>query len=202
MRLPSGNGVSLTIKGANKYTLVALVNKNEVEYSSDCIVMTMQKWKRMQTLLNQIPKEELESFDALTNTIGSYIIFPKNQIDNKPTINTIRGMSSKIKNRFDLTLECIRLYYLGQESPLYDHLTRYHSFFDLFVDFKGYVDFFLLQDLLDEQYRILFWLPFKSFYNYQVLPTTVEDYYSYRFNVMKFVFNRNTRIDTNCRNYV
>ena len=194
--LPSGNGFSLTIKGKSKYCLVSTIDNIEVEYSSDRIVMTMLKWKRMQSLLSQIPKEELESFDALANTIGSYIIFPKNQIDKKPTLNGIRGMSPKIKNRFDLTLECIRLYYSGIDNPLNLHLLRYKSFFDLFFDFKGYVDFFLLQDLVDDQYKILFWLPFNSFDDYQVLPTTIEEYTLYKSSVMNFVVNRNNRIVT------
>ena len=194
--LPNGNGFSLSLKGRSKYYHVATIDNIEVEYSSDRIVMTMLKWKRMQSLLSQIPKEELESFDALANTIGSYIIFPKNQIDKKPTLNGIRGMSPKIKNRFDLTLECIRLYYSGKDNPLNEHLLRYKSFFDLFVDFKGYVDFFLLQDLVDDQYKILFWLPFNSFDDYQVLPTTIEEYTLYKSSVMNFVVNRNNRIVT------
>ena len=194
--LPNGNGFSLSIKGRSKYCHVSIIDNIEVEYSSDRIVMTMLKWKRMQSLLSQIPKEELESFDALANTIGSYIIFPKNQIDKKPTLNGIRGMSPKIKNRFDLTLECIRLYYSGIDNPLNEHLLRYKSFFDLFFDFKGYVDFFLLLDLVDDQYKILFWLPFNSFEDYQVLPTTVEEYSSYKLNVMTFVISRNRRIES------
>jgi hypothetical protein len=192
--LPSGDGFSLVIKGKTKYCLVTTVDNIEVEYSSDRIVMTMLKWKRMQSLLSLIRKEELESFDALANTIGSYIIFPKNQIDKQPTLNGIRGMSPKIKNRFDLTLECIRLFYNGKDNPLNVHLLRYKSFFDLFVDFKGYVDFFLLQDLVNDQYRILFWLPFNSFDEYQLLPSNVEEYSSYKTSVMNFVVNRNRRI--------
>ena len=51
-----------------------------------------------------------------------------------------------LKN-FDLTLECIRLFYENKESPLSFVFQRYIEFFNLFCDFKGYVDFFLLQDL-------------------------------------------------------
>jgi hypothetical protein len=87
------------------------------------------------------------------------------------------------------------LYYENQSSPLYENLKRYQSFFDLFVDFKGYVDFFLLQDLVDEKYKIQFCLPFESFENYIVIPRNVGEYLSYKQNVMKFVGNRNYRIE-------
>jgi hypothetical protein len=60
------------------------------------------------------------------------------------TINQYRGFNRKINDRIDLTLECIRLYYEGKVSPLYETFFVYDDFFKLFVDFKGYVDFFLV----------------------------------------------------------
>ena len=43
-------------------------------------------------------------------------------------------------------------------------LKRYSSFFKLFVNFQSYVDFFLLQDLVDNNYsEIKYFIPFKSF---------------------------------------
>ena len=77
------------------------------------------------------------------------IIFPKNAVDGGHTINQSRGVNTFIDDRFDLTLECIRRFYLNQASPLYSTLMRYKSFFDLFEDFNGYIDFFFLQDLVD-----------------------------------------------------
>ena len=62
------------------------------------------------------------------------------------TINGARGVNGKIKDRFDLTLECIRRHYTSEKSPLSDTLQRYSPFFNLFENFQGYVDFFLLQD--------------------------------------------------------
>jgi hypothetical protein len=53
----------------------------------------------------------------------------------------------KISDRFDLTLECIRRYYVGQSSPLGETLARYRDFFALFESFAGYADFFVLPDL-------------------------------------------------------
>ena len=65
----------------------------------------------------------------------------------KLTINGERGWNKRIVDRFDLTLECIRRYYLDIESPLKETLERYKSFFLLFEDFRHYVEFFFLQDL-------------------------------------------------------
>ena len=110
------------------------------------------------------------------------------------TINIARGINHKIQDRFDLSLECIRRFYLKQNSPLSDSLERYSQFFYLFDDFKGYVDFFLLQDLVKEHYSsIKFWHPFDSF-DQSPLPKNAEEYRVYRTNVTDFVTARNQRI--------
>ena len=110
------------------------------------------------------------------------------------TINGSRGFNPKIKDRFDLTLECIRRFYSNENSPLSDTLKRYPEFFDLFQDFKGYVDFFLLQDLVEENYlAIKPFLPFNGF-DYPPLPNNVEEYKSYKKNMMDFLGARNQRM--------
>src|SRR5690606_30133904 len=109
----------------------------------------------------QIADEVTELFDT-GSTIGAYTIFPNNRIDGKHTINGARGCNGLIDDRFDLTLECIRLCYLGQQSPLYNPLLRYKNFFDLFENFTGYIEFFLLDDLVDENQQIKFYLPFDN----------------------------------------
>ena len=50
------------------------------------------------------------------------MVFPGNRIDGKYTINVARGLNKKIADRMDLTLECIRRHYLGEDSPLRDVL--------------------------------------------------------------------------------
>ena len=80
------------------------------------------------------------------------------------TINGARGVNHKIKDRFDLTLECIRRFYKQEDSPLREVFERYAEFFYLFEDFRGYVDFFLYQDLVEKDYSgIKFWHPFDDF---------------------------------------
>jgi hypothetical protein len=134
-----------------------------------------------------------ELFNA-GSTIGAYIIFPNNRIEGNHTINQARGVNSLIDDKFDLTLECIRLFYLGQKSPLYDTLLRYKDFFDLFDDFIGYIQFFLLDDLLDESKKIKFYLPFDNFKNRPIF-SNINEYQLYKKRVINFINSRNERID-------
>ena len=121
-------------------------------------------------------------------------MFPSKKIDNKMTINGARGINHKIQDRFDLTLECIRSFYLKEKSPLSDTLERYSQFFNLFDNFKGYLDFFLLQDLVEENYlAIKFWHPFNGF-DYSPLPNNIEEYQAYKINVIDFLTARNQRV--------
>jgi len=163
---------------------------------SDAITHSYKNHKRKSWLIKQIPKEVDELFNA-GSTIGAYIIFPNNKINGNLTINQARGVNSLIDDRFDLTLECIRLFYLRQKSPLYDTLLKYKNFFDLFDNFIGYIQFFLLEDMLNENKKIKFFLPFD---NFKTRPTfsNVDDYLLYKKRVIEFIQSRNKRIE----NYV
>jgi len=111
--------------------------------------------------LSQQERDELWSVGWV---IGSCVIFPGKRINGKHTINETRGCHNQILDRFDLTLECIRLHYTGQENPLDDTLQTYGDFFKLFETFQGYVDHFLLQDLVTSDYsEVKFYLPFDGF---------------------------------------
>lgn len=87
------------------------------------------------------------------------------------------------------------MFYLGQESPLYDTLLRYKNFFNLFDSFVGYINFFLLDDLVDENQKIKSYLPFD---NFKTKPSflDIEEYRMYKKNVMEFIKSRNERIET------
>ena len=165
--------------------------------SSDSIGHTYSKVKSMSCIVNQIPSDEIKSFFSICSTIGAYIIFPSKKVDNKMTINAARGMNKNIKDRFDLTLECIRLFYKNRSNPLSDTLNRYSNFFSLFKDFQGYVDFFLLQDLVLEDYSsIKFFIPFNGFDN-SPLPNNVENYQLYKRSMIDFITKRNQRMLNN-----
>ena len=110
------------------------------------------------------------------------------------TINGARGINHKIQDRFDLTLECIRRFYIKESSPLSDPLERYSQFFNLFDDFEGYVNFFLYQDLVEEDYsEIKFWHSFDNFVS-PPLPTSIDEYLSYKTKVIGFIKARNQRM--------
>ncbi|MDR1632566.1 MAG: hypothetical protein LBR97_06775 [Dysgonamonadaceae bacterium] len=189
--LPNGKILELSDIKGNTY----LYHKSELGeffFGSDAITHSYKNHKRKQWIVRQIPSEVDELY-AAGCTVGSYIIFPGNQIDGKNTINQERGCNYLIDDRFDLTLECIRRFYSGQASPLYDTLKRYKSFFDLFGNFRSYVNFFLLQDLVDEQEQIKFYLPFDDFAGPPIF-SNVEDYLLYKKRVMNFIDRRNGRI--------
>ena len=163
--------------------------------SSDSIMPTFTRYVILKHITGQCPEEENEAFRTTGYTIGSYIVFPQNQVDRKPTINGARGFDPRIRDRMDLTLECIRLHHLGHNSPLGATLGRYGRFFALFEDFRGYVDHFLLQDLVTDDYSaIKFLMPFEHFCR-PALPKDLEAYKAYRSLTTAFVEARNRRID-------
>ncbi len=130
-----------------------------------------------------------------TYTIGGEIIFPMVRW----SMNQARGCSIKICDRWDLTLECIRRYYVGEPSPLDKALEKSRDFFSLFVDFKGYVDFFLLQDCVDNDYNVKFWLETPLFVS-MPMPKDLDEYYRWIDSQLDFVAKRGLRIANYCRN--
>jgi hypothetical protein len=92
-----------------------------------------------------------------------------------------------------LTLECIKRFYRDEESPLYKTLTNYKDFFDLFIDFKGYVEFFHLQDFVDNQDQVDFSIPFDNFKR-PSLTQTIDEYKQYKAHTLELMYKRNRRI--------
>src|SRR4051812_46540710 len=161
--LPDGRAFDLDSRSGKGY-LYHNSELGEFVLTSDSVLPTFNRHKRYAHVISQIPDEDMCTFDYITYTIGGMMVFPGNRIDGRMTINGARGCNGKIADRFDLTVECIRRYYRGEESPLYNDLARYGQFFGLFIDFKGYVDFFLLQDLVSDDYSAVhFFSPFIDF---------------------------------------
>jgi len=192
---PLPNGVNFNLDDNIPKVLHHKSELGEFFVSSDSIGHTYsRKFKRMSHIINQVPSDGIVAFFSVCETIGGYIIFPAKTVDNKMTINAARDCNSKIADRFDLTLECIRRFYANEVSPLSGDLQRYSSFFSLFQRFQGYVDFFLLQDLVIENYSsIKFYLPFNNF-DLSPLPNNVHEYQTYKKNVMDFITARNQRL--------
>lgn len=189
--LPNGKLFELTCNFRDRY-LYHRSELGEFVLTSDSVLPTFTSWKRCAHIIG--PKEEDDHFDYITYTIGGMMIFPGNKVNGQMTINGERGFNQKISDRFDLTLECIRRYYNREDSPLRAALDRYADYFCLFDDFHGYVDFFLLQDLVtDDQTAIRFFAPFDDF-NSPPIPANTEDYSKFRIRTIQFVNNRNRRI--------
>lgn len=119
------------------------------KFGSDAIT-TSFRYKRNKKIIEQVKnsvpdyKKFVEDLISITYTIGGEIILPKRQNG----LNQSRGCNLYIRDRWDLTLECIRKYYNGEKSPLYECLIKDKDFYDLFINFKGFVDFFIFKILL------------------------------------------------------
>jgi hypothetical protein len=190
-KLSNGKLFDLTDRKSGVY-LYHNSELGEFSLGSDSITHSYRNQKSKQWLVSQIPSQVDELFEV-GSTIGANILFPRNQVNKKNTINQARGVNPLIDDRFDLTLECIRLFYLQEESPLFETFLRYKNFFNLFETFEGYVNFFLLDDLLDDKKQVKFYFPFDNFKTKPVF-NSADDYLSYKEKVTRFVVSRNERI--------
>ena len=191
--LPNGSLLTLDDTKDNVY-LYHQSELGEFFLSSDSAINTFSRWKSMAQIIGQLSEDEVEAFRSLSYTMGGMIIFPANRIHGKSTINGARGFNHLIKDRIDLTLECIRRYYNNEISPLSEVLNRYGDFFGLFGNFQGYIEFFLLQDLVNKEFSsIKFFMPFEDFKTASV-PKTIDSYHAYKELTIKFINERNQRI--------
>ena len=186
--LPNGQKMCLT-QGKGYY-----LKWNDMYFGSDSLIVSFwhARYKHRDLIVNSIPniKDYREDYLKKASTIAGYVIFP--QI--RWSMNQARGCSRKISDRWDLTLECIRRYYSGEPSPLDTAIHKSKAFFDLFTDFKGYVDFFLFQDCVDENYNVKFWLDTPLFVS-DPMPESVESYKAWIQAELDFVAKRGHRIE-------
>ena len=195
--LPSGVVFELDDKRRGTY-LYHNSEAGEFFLSSDTVVPSFSWSLQIQ---QGVARSELEAFNAIGYTIGAMMVFPSNSIDRKWTINQARGCLWAIRDRFDLTLECIRRFYTGGLSPLAPVLERYASFFKLFVDFRGYVEFFHLNDLVDADFTsVRICEPFDDFKRSPI--PTVAEYEAYKNASIAFIQARNRRIHSALTNEV
>lgn len=193
--LPDGHEFELHEVPAPGYLNHKSDSVGEFSLSSDSVIHTFRHWKRMAPIIEQVPKDELDRFYNLACTIGATLVFPGNKVDGMMTINGARGFDRRICDRLDLTLECIRRHYVGEESPLSATLDRYGRFFDLFQDFRGYVGFFLLQDLFeDRESEVRFFTDDFDGFSSMPLPRELATYRTYMQRSIDFTNARNDRI--------
>lgn len=188
--LPNGETMMLQTSKA-PYSL----KWKEFELASDSIIVEMRYGKNKK-IIDQVCElvDDVDDFyEHLIHrsySIGGMIIFPKHM----NSMNQRRGTSILISDRWDLTLECIRRHYSGEDSPLSKVIEDDKAFYDLFVDFKGYVDFFFLQDCVSDDYsKVNIWCGDATFEK-SGLPETVGDYFKFIRKEHEFLDKRNRRI--------
>ena len=100
----------------------------DLRLSSDSIIHCYEYGygNAVKPIAEQLPEGELREFVRKSYTIGAMILFPVNAYwDRSWAVNQARCMNARIKDRFDLKLECIRRHYHGETSPLSDVMVRY-----------------------------------------------------------------------------
>ena len=192
-RLPNGRDFTLSTSRRRTY-LHHASELGEFFLSSDTVVPTFRSYVKYAHIISKIPEAELDEFQVANHTVGGMMVFPGEKRPGSLTVNGARGLNSHIADRFDLTMECIRRFYLGEPSPLFKTLTVYRDFFDLFGSFRGYVEFFLLEDLVTDGGAVKLFSPFEDF-STPALPGDVDAYRAYRDAAVAFIAARNRRID-------
>ena len=112
--LPNGVLFELNDTKSNVY-LYHQSELGEFFLSSDSAIHTFSRWASMAHIINQLKQGEAEDFRRVGYSMGGMIIFPANRVEGKNTINVARGFHPLIKDRIDLTVECIRRYYKNEK---------------------------------------------------------------------------------------
>jgi len=190
--LPSGEKMDLSDEAKSSYLVYK--SKDKIFYlTSDSISNSYRNTKKLSHLLLGL-EDEVQKFQQIGNRIGGYIIFPSKSEEKGMSINQSRGFNQIISDRFDFTLECIRLHYLGGSNPLEEVLNRNSDYFKLFGSFIGYVKFFLLDDLVNSSFdSISFFVGTQNFKDWG-LPKNRDEYLQYLESSVAFTKKRNKRI--------
>lgn len=172
---------------------------NDFSFGSDTITHSYSKHrnKKAEELQRKV-RNAVADYDGYVNafikksyTVGGVIIFPRHQ----GSMNQDRGTNHLISDRWDLTLECIRRHYVGEDSPLSETIERDRDFYDLFRDFRGYVDFFYLQDCVTPDYKhVIFWQSDTTFEVSNPIPKTAEEYFEWIRHSTEFIDRRAARM--------
>jgi len=192
--LPSGELFTLSDTTPGSY-LHHRSGLGEFHLASDSMIPTFHYWEQAQPMVQEVGPERVAAFCDLSYTIAGMIVFPGNKIGTQMTLNGAKGFHPRISDRMDLTLECVRRHYLGLDSPLGAAIARYSDFFALFGDFDGYVDFFLMHDMVDSSGQVRFALPFDDF-SMPSAPKDAPSYERYMATTIEFLTARNDRIAT------
>lgn len=176
--LPDGRDFTLEPHGSMDYLLHESAAVGRFTLSSDAAFADWNGIARMAKVQPHVEQATIDAFVQTSYTMGGMMLWPANKIDNKLTINGARGLKGRIADRMDLTMEAVRRHYEGGDSPLADVFERYGAFFDLFGDFDGFVEFWLLEDMLDCDGGVAFHAHFDD-YETMGYPTSPSEYLDY-----------------------
>lgn len=190
--LPCGKEMGLVTKGTK---CSRCLEWEDFTFTSDSIAVS-HRYGKMNDILKQFEKvvpnyhAYMENFIHKAYTIGGMMIWPCR----RGSINQAKGCNGKIADRIDRTLECVRRYYNNEESPMSHCLENDSRFFELFVDFKGFVDFFFFQDLVSTDYKRVNMMVGNNDFSTPALAQSVEEYCQWLETQLVLVAKRNERI--------
>ncbi len=119
----------------------------------DCIEISEKHSEFCSDVKETNYKKFIENYLQQANTIGGFMLFPRHDC----SINQARGMSDRIQDRFDLTLECIRRMYESGfptgSNPLFDMSKEDKEYFEMFGSFGNYAKFFCLNKSYDGKHN-------------------------------------------------
>lgn len=192
--LPSRGMFELVPVARKPFSLAHESDLGTFRLTSDAVLPTFTRRAEMQSIVSQVSTEYLDFMNSITYTVGGMMLWPGNRVDGKWTINQARGCIRALADRFDLTLECVRLHYADDSRhPLAAVFSRYTSFFGLFDDFTGFVEFWMLDDLVDSRGRVRLFIPSDDF-SLPALPQDLNGYREFCERTVEFVTARNERI--------
>ena len=135
---------------------------NDLPFTSDYFGVS-KYWAQHKALYTEF---EVGDFLNVFRTIGGHMIWhsiPKNIGYKKYTINWARGGRDGVYDRVDLTLYGVQCYYLKKDfkfsNTLFEAIKNESNWFDEYgkgeEGFKVFIDSFLLNDFVDNNYDVL-----------------------------------------------
>ncbi len=185
-----------------------IYKEKNIRFASDCIINMNEMYKEYKethekyfSICSNYYKKLYQEYLDTARTIGGEIIFPKHRY----SINQCRGVYRQIKDRFDLTLECIKRFYEHiQPNPLEKILLMDKEFFGLFGTgvrgFEKYVNFFFLDDLVkDGKVDFFFGTYNDDIFNHSPFAWKQAEWEQLLEKQMVFLEKRNKAIENFCK---
>ena len=112
-----------------------------------------------------VSQKVIKEYLKVSRTLGGHIFFPRWQISNNKerikSLNIARGgefISNKrpgFYDRFDIFLYDLKNWYDDVPSQLKKEFDSNKKWLELFVDFKGFINYFSLNNFLNSEYEVI-----------------------------------------------